>query len=117
ALVNASAGLGHVEIDTDADGVAREAYLHAGLGSAHWPALALALRNLDPIERGKGQLPGLRSPEFDDTPDSPYLWKRDHRILVPYARIGGFQQVSYIDVLRGELPTSLFADRWILVGV
>ena len=54
ALIDASAALGHVEIEIDADGVARQAYLYAGLGSAHWPAIALALGNLDPEARREG---------------------------------------------------------------
>lgn len=117
ALIDASAALGHVEIDIDPDGVARQAYLYAGLGSAHWPAMSLALRNLDPEYRREGALPGLRNPDGEAAVGSPYLWNRDYRILVPYARSQGFQQVPYIDVLRGEIPAQLFHDRWILVGV
>ncbi len=117
SLIDASAALGHVEIDIDADGVARQAYLYAGLGSAHWPAIALALRNLDPEARREGALPGLRNPDGESAIGSPYLWNRDYRILVPFARNQGFQQVAYIDVMRGEIPASLFRDRWILVGV
>lgn len=115
-VIDASAALGHVEIDTDPDGVARQAHLYAGLGSAHWPTLALALRNLDPEARRQGPLPGLRNPDADQ-PSSPYLWHRDYRILVPYAYDRSFQQVSYLDVLRGDLPDGLFRDRWLLVGV
>ncbi|MBN8262308.1 MAG: CHASE2 domain-containing protein, partial [Xanthomonadales bacterium] len=39
ALVQASAGLGHAAVDVDPDGVTRSAYLQAGLGEPHWPAL------------------------------------------------------------------------------
>ena len=116
-LIDASAALGHVEIDLDADGIARHAHLYAGLGSAHWPTLSLALRNLDADARRDGALPGLRDPGSARAAGSPYLWHRDYRILVPYARGEGFQQASYIDVLRGELPATLFRDRWILIGV
>lgn len=115
-LIDASASLGHVEIDADPDGIARHAYLYAGLGSAHWPAMALALRDIDPQWRREGALPGLRNPRADIVA-SPYLWVRDYRILVPFAGRGGFQQASYIDVLRGELDPALFRDRWVLVGV
>ncbi|TDK26130.1 diguanylate cyclase [Luteimonas aestuarii] len=116
-LIEASAALGHVEIDVGADGIAREAYLYAGLGSAHWPALALALRNIDPDARRDGPLPGLRHPDGEPGTRSAFLWHRDYRVLVPYARNAGFQQVSYVDVLRGEVPGELLRDRWILVGV
>ena len=115
-LIDASAALGHVEIDIDLDGVARNAYLYAGLGSAHWPSLALALRNQHADTRRTASLPGLRERESAESP-SPYLWNRDYRILVPYANRVGFQRASYIDVLRGEVPDALLRDHWILVGV
>ena len=115
-LIDASAALGHVEIDIDPDGVARNAYLYAGLGSAHWPSLALALRNLHADTRRSASLPGLRQRESAESP-SPYLWNRDYRILVPYANRTGFQRASYVEVLRGEVPDALLRDRWILVGV
>ena len=115
-LVAASAALGHVEIDADPDGVTRHAYLHAGLGSARWPALALALRDLDP-RLGKGSpLPGQRNPDTDN-PLSPFMWVRDYRVMVPFARANRFEQVSYADVLNGEVAPNLFRDRWVLVGV
>ena len=115
-LIDASAALGHVEIDLDLDGVARDTYLYAGLGSAHWPSLVLALRNQHADTRRTASLPGLRQRDSAESP-SPYLWNRDYRVLVPYANRSGFQRASYIDVLRGEIPDALLRDRWILVGV
>nr|WP_283254653.1 CHASE2 domain-containing protein [Luteimonas galliterrae] len=115
-LAQAAAGLGHVEVDVDPDGVARQAYLHAGLGNAQWPVLALALFDQAPGAGGRGALPGLRNP--DKTPASPYLWVRDHHVMIPYvADDDGFQRVSYLDVLRGTAPASLLRDRWLLIGV
>jgi len=116
SLIDASAALGHVEVDVDRDGVARSTYLYAGLGSAHWPSLALALRNLHAPTRHSASLPGQRNPESTEQP-SPYLWNRDYRILIPYVDRPAFQRVSYIDVLRGTIPAQLLRDRWILVGV
>lgn len=112
-LVDAAAGLGHVVVDTDPDGATRSAYLHAGLADPHWPALALALYQLDPQLRTR-PVPGLRNP---DKQASPYVWVRDHHVRVPYATGPGFQQVSFIDVIRGQVPPGLLRDRWLLVGV
>ncbi|HRN61068.1 MAG TPA: CHASE2 domain-containing protein [Luteimonas sp.] len=114
-LIGASAGLGHVEIDLDPDGVARSAHLYAGLGSAHWPALALALRNLHAPTRRDAPLPGLRNPGSAEAP-SPYLWSRDYRILLPRPDPDNLQRASYVDVLQGRIPDALLRDRWILVG-
>ncbi|MEI2783894.1 MAG: CHASE2 domain-containing protein, partial [Candidatus Competibacter sp.] len=43
ALAKAAAGIGHVDVELDPDGIARSVYLRAGLGSPYWPTLALAL--------------------------------------------------------------------------
>ncbi|TKR32773.1 CHASE2 domain-containing protein [Luteimonas gilva] len=111
----AAADLGHVEVDVDPDGVARHTYLRAGLGEARWPALALALFELRPSESHRGALPGLLNPQ---TTASPYLWVRDRDVMIPYVSDGkGFQRVSYLDLLRGQVPAELLRDRWLLVGV
>nr|WP_257644278.1 CHASE2 domain-containing protein [Luteimonas salinisoli] len=110
-LIEAAAGLGHVEAAVDRDGVARDAYLRAGLGSAHWPALALAL--LEAGTAPPAALPGTRDPQ--PRQPSPYHWVRDHRIMVPYAP-DAFAQVSYLDVLQGRAGDALLHDRWVLVG-
>lgn len=115
-LVAASAALGHVEIDTDPDGVTRHAYLYSGLGTARWPALSLALRDLDSRRPDSPPVPGQRNPDTDN-PLSPFMWVRDYRVMVPYARNNRFEQVSYADVLNGEVAPNLFRDRWVLVGV
>ncbi|MDO1529688.1 CHASE2 domain-containing protein [Fulvimonas sp. R45] len=115
ALTQAAAALGHVDTPNGPDGVTRGAYLDAGLGRAYWPSLALAL---DRVGGGAGRdtaLPGLRNPEPSDA--SPYLWVRDHYVLLRYAGpVGSFGQVSYVDVLDGKLPTGLLKDRLVLVG-
>lgn len=114
ALVEAAAGLGHAAVDLDADGVTRSAYLRAGLGEPHWPALALALLEANGGMPG-GTIPGERAGTNRDA--SPYLWQQDHRVLLPYVRSSSFQQVSYVDVVRGQVPAALLRDRWLLVGV
>ncbi|HJR73223.1 MAG TPA: CHASE2 domain-containing protein [Luteimonas sp.] len=111
----AAADMGHVEVDVDPDGVARHTYLRAGLGEARWPALALALFELQPGKGHSGALPGLLNPQ---TTASPYLWVRDRDVMIPYVADGkGFQRVSYLDLLRGQVPTELLRDRWLLIGV
>ena len=113
ALMEAPVALGHVDAEIDRDGTVRQAYLMAGLGSPHWPTLALALlRTVDAA--AYPQLPGLAAP--DDLQASPFQWVRDHRILIPYARPGDFPQVSYIDVLQGKVEPDLLADRLVVVG-
>jgi len=114
ALALNAAGIGHVDVARDADGMVRGAYLDAGLGRPYWPALALALYRME-HSLPTGQLPGLRAPHTDDA--SPYLWMRDHYVLLRYADpVGGFGRVSYADVIAGTVPAPLLKGRWVLVG-
>ncbi|MGH8062153.1 MAG: CHASE2 domain-containing protein [Pseudoxanthomonas sp.] len=110
-----AAALGHVDIGQDADGVARDAFLHAGVGSAHWPSLALALSQLEAPDATTASPPGLRNPEPEQV--APQSWVRDFEVQVPYADPpDGYQRVSYADVLKGRVAVSKLRGRWILVG-
>lgn len=112
-LAQAAAGLGHAAVDVDRDGVARRTCLRAGLGDAHWPALAAAL-----LARGEPTAVVAGAAGQDSAPDgSPYLWRRSDCVLVPYTAAGDFQQVSYVDVVRGRVPPRLLQGRLLLVGV
>lgn len=115
ALAQGAVAFGHVDVDQGVDGITRGAYLVAGLGRAYWPSLALALYRLDhPAEDGT-HLPGLRNPTPGST--SPYLWVRDHYVLLRYAGPAGrFGRVSYADVLDGRVPAALLQGRVALVG-
>jgi len=105
-----AATLGHTDIEVDADGVARGLYLTAGIGSPHWPALGLALAG------ARGPLPGLRDP--DPGQSSPYQWRRDHYVRVRYAGPPErFPQVSYVDLLNGDVDPALLRGRLVLVGM
>jgi len=102
--------LGHSDIEVDADGVARGLYLSAGIGSPHWPALGLALANM------RGPLPGQR--DANPAPTSPYQWHRNHYVRVRFAGApDNVQQVSYADVLNGDIAPALLRDRLVLVGM
>lgn len=113
-----AASLGHAEMALDDDGVARSAYLRAGLGSPHWPALALALLQLDQPAGAGGHLPGRRLAATGLETASPYEWVRDYEVLVPFASPpNAFRHVSYTDVLNQRIPASLLRGNWIIVGV
>jgi diguanylate cyclase (GGDEF)-like protein len=120
AIGGAGLRLGHTDVELDRDDVARSLYLTAGLGDAHWPALGIALLQQEP-QRLTEPLPGLRTPDAaqnDASAGSPYLWRRDHHVLLRYAGPpGSFAQLSYADVLHGRVDANLLRDRWIVVGV
>lgn len=115
AITDAAAALGHTDVEVDRDGVSRGIYLEAGLGSPHWPALALALLQLD-RSRADEPLPGLRKDRAEES--SPYLWVRDHFVRIPFAGPDGtFGRVSYVDALRSDATREMLRDRWVLIGV
>jgi len=112
-IAQSVAALGQVDVAKDNDERVRGAYLKAGLGSAYWPSLALALLQLS--HSAPNVLPGLHDPAHNDA--SPYLWMRDNYVLLRYAGPHGtFGTLSYIDVLNDRVPMNLLKDRWVLVG-
>jgi len=114
ALVDAAAALGHAHIELDKDGIARSVYLKEGLGSPYWPSFALAVLNFS--EPGKiDRLPGTVNP--DKYSESPYVWARNHKILIPYSGPAGhFHTISYSNVLEGQYLQDTFKDKIVLVG-
>mgnify|MGYP000924594002 CR=1 FL=1 len=111
-----AAALGHAEMVVDDDGVVRDAYLRAGLGSAHWPALALALLQLEQPPGSDAALPGHRLDAVNDPP-SASEWVRDYRVRVPYAAPSdAYRHVSYTDVLNQRIPASVLRGHWVIVG-
>ena len=112
-IAQSIAALGQVDVAKDSDERVRGAYLKAGLGSAYWPSLALALFQLG--HHAPDVLPGLHDPLHNDA--SPYLWMRDNYVLLRYAGPAGtFGSLSYVDVLNDRVPASLLKDRWVLIG-
>jgi diguanylate cyclase (GGDEF)-like protein len=111
-----AAALGHVDMALDADGVARSVFLRAGLGSPHWPSLALALSQLGSETGTAHNLPGLRNPDLGES--SAHHWVRDHRVLVPFVDPpNAYQTVSFSDVLDGRIPQAQLRGRWVVVGL
>ena len=113
-LAKASAGLGHVDIEIDKDGIVRSAYLTAGVDGKHWPAFSLALAMLKNPNQAN-LLKGARILE-------PYIfsdsWQRDFRIEVPFADARDhFSQLSYADVLLDASLSAGLRGKTILVGM
>ena len=108
-LAEAAAGMGHVHVELDPDGIARSLYLHEGLGEAFWPHLSLATLNV------AGAQP-IRA-RSESTATSPMLWVRDEPLLIPYAGPPGhFKRISYAQVINGEFTAGTFTNKYILVG-
>ncbi|MGH1470884.1 MAG: CHASE2 domain-containing protein [Cellvibrionaceae bacterium] len=117
-LARAAKKLGHVHIEQDEDGVCRSVFLREGVSSAYWPHLTLAI--LESIDELPTMLSGVRSSESsnsESTSNTSMLIARDYYNLISFVgKAGSFPMVSYIDVLNGALPKSIFKDKIIFVG-
>lgn len=109
-LAEVAAGMGHVHVELDPDGIARSLYLHEGLGNAFWPHLSLALLNV------AGTQP-IRTRTEHRISTSPMLWVRAEPLLIPYAGPPGhFKRISYAQVTQGEFAPGTFTNKYVLVG-
>jgi len=113
-LLRQAAGIGHVNLELDRDGVARSVFLREGLGAPNRQQFALALLN-SVSKAGPELLSGDRHPDLAGAPE---VWVRDYRMLIPFlGPPGHFQQLSYVDVLRGSFSPSALHGKLVLVGV
>ena len=112
-LAQAAAGIGHVNLELDRDGMVRSVFLREGIGTPNRVHFAVAL--LDSVAGAAPlSLPGARHP---DLAGSPAVWVRDYQILIPFVGSQGhFHQVSYVDVLRGTIDESALRGKFVLVG-
>lgn len=113
-LATSARTLGHTDIPLDADDVARQVYLRAGLGGPHWSHLALAVLEA----MGSRPLDELKTVRrTNGAPVSPLVWIRDHEIRIPFTGPPGhFRQVSYADVIAGRFADDAFLDKIVIVG-
>ncbi|CAM4196279.1 CHASE2 domain-containing protein [Bordetella muralis] len=103
SLAQAAAGLGYINVDPDDDGVLRRTTWARNTGNLPWHQFALTM-----LEVG-GDAPQVR--RF--LPQLP----PDATTLIPYAGPPGhFQSVSYLAVLRGQVPPEAIKDKYVIVG-
>ncbi len=101
-VAQAAAGVGQVNVEFDSDGVVRRAVLCFPDGEAgqKWPHIT------ELLWRGGGK----PSPAF----------QRDgvcgNAVMIPFAHRGGFTEISYADLLNGEIPAALMAGKTIIIG-
>ena len=101
-LVDSAAGLGHVDIRLDADGVVRQALLRSGNPGESYPALVLAMLQLDDARWRK-----RAAERYGNGP-----------VYVSFTGPPGhFSSISVADFLQRDYPADAMRDKLILVGV
>lgn len=104
-LTEAAAGLGHVNLTVDDDGVVRRLPLYLQAGERSWPHLIL------PLAAARGAAPAPPAPH-----DGGDLFAALPEALVYRGQPGAFRTLSFADVLSGETPAAFLKDKLVLVG-
>ncbi|MFA9273728.1 MAG: CHASE2 domain-containing protein [Candidatus Aquirickettsiella gammari] len=120
ALTQAAAGLGHIHIELDDDGVARSVFLREGSQARWWPHFSMALYGITRKQTKTGeQIPSLPATTINPHSSSVQagIWQRDFQMHIPYyGSSGHFNSVPYVSVLRGEVPAEFLRDKYVLIG-
>ncbi len=121
AFADAARHVGHTHARIDADGILRSAFLYAGFGAPRHDLLSVAgwtlaepervaqwrQRHPQPVEEAAGA----------SASSAPPAWIIQDPYLIPFAGPPGhFTTVSAIDVLRKDVPLSMFAGKIVLLG-
>jgi CHASE2 domain-containing sensor protein/signal transduction histidine kinase len=116
-LANAAAGLGHINLEVDSDGIVRSVALFEGDAQQRWPQLMV------PLWRA------LRSGAVTLAHGTPAAAHRDDvlraaapesevRFLIPFgANSQTYSKVSFADVLAGHVPPERLRGRVAIIGV
>ena len=107
ALRTESAGLGHVHADPDLDGVIRRIETVKEADGELFSALSIE------VLRTAGRLP----PDFEESLGASVRVVPESLMIRFAGDRGTFPQVSAWEVLAGQVSSSIFNDRMVLVGV
>ncbi len=111
-LLSQADQLGHVHVELDDDAIARGTYLYQGVGTPHWPHLALALAGVDTY-----------TPTEDCNTTQPsglFLTKCNYAGIKFAGESGAFSEVSALEVLQpanDALLTQALTGKMVLVGL
>jgi diguanylate cyclase (GGDEF)-like protein len=98
-----TSGLGHVDVEMDADGASRSLFLYAGNGDAVWPALALAVQQSVDASTPKQVF------------KAPSTWIRSQEALLP--RTPDLPTLSFATALRDPQSLAQLRDRVVFMGI
>ena len=102
SIANAAAGIGQVNVEFDKDGVVRRGILcfPDGEDGLKWPHIVeLVWRNSGKPSKAYNRGDACGS-----------------ALLIPFAARGSFTEISYSDLLNGEVPVGLIAGKTVIIG-
>ncbi|MCP3705728.1 CHASE2 domain-containing protein [Paraburkholderia sp. CNPSo 3274] len=116
-LAQAAAGMGHINLEVDSDGIVRSVALFEGDAQQRWPQLMVpvwrAVRNgVVTLAHGTPAAAQRDDVLHAAAPDT------ESRFLIPFgANSQTFHKVSFADVLEGRVPPEQLRGRVAIVGV
>jgi CHASE2 domain-containing sensor protein/signal transduction histidine kinase len=109
---HAAAALGHAQLAPDHDGIVRRVWLRAGTAAASRAAFAEQIHRVAKGRPSRAFAVAAR----DALPDHDFGFSRP--LLFSFAGPAGTHPtVSFVSVLRGEIPAELLRGRIVLVGM
>ncbi|WP_225896786.1 CHASE2 and HATPase_c domain-containing protein [Brevundimonas goettingensis] len=105
-LAVAAAGLGHVDLTPDPDGVVRRLPLFMSAGPELWPHMTARMRTAT-----GGALPAPR------VTTTPWLTPLNPTLIRYRGPPGSVRTVSFVDLVRGETPAAFLKDKSVLIGM
>lgn len=117
-LAQAAAGLGHINLEVDSDGIVRSVARFEGGAASRWPQLMVPV--VQAVERGALQLnerPRRQSPD-KAVPQSNGNDEGESRFLIPFGlNAQNYTKLSFASVLAGNVPADQLRGRIVLIGV
>jgi CHASE2 domain-containing sensor protein/signal transduction histidine kinase len=115
-LAHAAAGLGHINLEVDSDGIVRSVARYEGDAASRWPQLMVPLA--EAVQRGSLRLNGRpRSPASTAT-GSDGIDGSEGRFLIPFGpNAQNYTRLSFARVLAGDVPAEQLRGRIVLIGV
>jgi len=109
-LAAAAAGLGHVDLTPDPDGVVRRLPLFMGAGAETWPHMTARMRTAT-----GGALPSSQAAPHATT--TPWLTPLNSTLIRYRGPPGSVRTVSFVDLINGEVPAAFLKDKQVLIGM
>ncbi|WP_322031399.1 CHASE2 domain-containing protein [Paraburkholderia sp. J76] len=116
-LAQAAAGLGHINLEVDSDGIVRSVALFEGDAQQRWPQLMVPLWRA--VRSGAVKLAhGTPAAAQRDDVLNAAAPGTESRFLIPFsASSQTYHKVSFADVLEGRVPAGQLRGRVAIVGV
>jgi CHASE2 domain-containing sensor protein/signal transduction histidine kinase len=118
-LAHAAAGLGHINLEVDSDGIVRSVARFEGDANSRWPQLMVPVAQA--VERGVLKLNERPRGLFADDASAAQSSSDDGgegRFLIPFGlNAQNFSKLSFASVLAGDVPADKLRGRIVLIGV